>query len=613
MGLFEKALETFDNMQQRYAGEYIADQQAPLAPIGFITTKSAIQVMINEKSEFLSAIKVEETVLIPATQKSSGRTNTSAPHPLFDNIGYLSGNDKEKYEAYLKQLKEWIEFDSENKLLLAVYDYVKKGELISDLEKYNCIDRKDDGKIKNEKDLIVWKFLDSKTGKYVDLWKNKEIMDSFGKYYIDKINHGEKNICMVSGKNESVTNQHLKGIFSLNGNAKLISANDSENFTYRGRFIDSSEACTVSYEASQKVHNALKWLISNQGIHLDKKDDDSKKESGIFGGRCFLCWNPKGREIPGLTAPLMKKTEKSPKISEYKDMLSKVVNGYKTELPEKENVIIASFDAATTGRLSISYYNELMASDYLDRLKFWDETCCWVTYDKKVYSPSLWQIVNTAFGTLREAKGKESFKADDKIVPQMMQTLLSCRVDMAKMPLNFMRALVCKSENLQLCNDIKIRNSLLFTTCAVIKKYRYDYFKEDCQMALEPQKKDRSYQYGRLLAVLEKAEKDTYAIGEERETNAIRMQSVFVNRPAYAAKILIEKVKTGYYPKLNGGLKLKYEKLIGEIMAVISEFPDNEYNKSLSETYLLGYYLQKNSLYAKKENDTENTEVKTEE
>ena len=94
MGLFEKALETFDNMQKRYAGKYIADQQAPLAPIGFITTRSAIQVMINEKSEFISAIKAEELVLIPATQESAGRTSGLAPHPLFDNIGYLSGNDK---------------------------------------------------------------------------------------------------------------------------------------------------------------------------------------------------------------------------------------------------------------------------------------------------------------------------------------------------------------------------------------------------------------------------------------------------------------------------------------------------------------------------------------
>ena len=43
-------------------------------------------------------------------------------------------------------------------------------------------------------------------------------------------------------------------------------------------------------------------------------------------------------------------------------------------------------------------------------------------------------------------------------------------------------------------------------------------------MALEPEKQDRSYQYGRLLAVLEKAERDTYSSDETREPNAIRMQ-----------------------------------------------------------------------------------------
>lgn len=594
MGLFEKALETFDNMQQRYAGEYITNQ-APLAPIGFITTKSTIQVMINEKSEFLSATKAEETVLIPATQKSASRTRNPEPHPLFDKIDYLSGNEKDKREAYLKQLKEWIDYDLGNILLIAVYNYIKKDEIISDLTKYGF------EKSKDREGIIRFSVLNTETGEVNCLWKNSDLFISFQKYYMRKIEKSVKNICMVTGKDDIISPKHLGRILlgadKKKANAKLISSNDKINFTYRGRFIEASEACTVSYEASQKAHNVLKWLIANQGVTLEE--------------RCFLCWCPEGVEIPKATTILLRKEEI--RASEYRQELQKVLQSYKVKLPENSSVVIVSFEAPNKGRLAVTYYNELQASDYLDRLKFWDETCCWVTYDKRVYSPSLWQIVNTAFGTLRESKGKESFKADDKIVPQMMQTLLSCRVDMAKMPLNFMRALVCKSENLQLYNDIKIRNNLLFTTCAVIKKYRYDYFKEDCQMALEPQKKDRSYQYGRLLAVLEKAEKDTYLPGEERETNAIRMQSVFVNRPAYAAKILIEKVKTGYYPKLNGGLKLKYEKLIGEIMAVISEFPDNEYNKSLSETYLLGYYLQKNSLYAKKENDTENTEVKTEE
>ena len=118
-------------------------------------------------------------------------------------------------------------------------------------------------------------------------------------------------------------------------------------------------------------------------------------------------------------------------------------------------------------------------------------------------------------------------------------------------------------------------------------------------MALEPENKDRSYQFGRLLAVLEKAEKDAYREGETRETNAIRMQSVFVQRPGYASKIIIDQLKNAYYPHLDLRKRNYYERLIGQIMQVISESEEG-YNKPLKETYILGYYLQKNDLYAKK-------------
>lgn len=124
-------------------------------------------------------------------------------------------------------------------------------------------------------------------------------------------------------------------------------------------------------------------------------------------------------------------------------------------------------------------------------------------------------------------------------------------------------------------------------------------------MALDVEKKDRSYQYGRLLAVLEKIEKDTYDKGDSRETNAIRMQSVFVKRPAYTTKIVLEQLKNSYYPKLNPGARIYYDKIIGQIMEIISEFDDYEYNKPLSETYLLGYYLQQNNMYSKKEDEEE--------
>ncbi len=120
-------------------------------------------------------------------------------------------------------------------------------------------------------------------------------------------------------------------------------------------------------------------------------------------------------------------------------------------------------------------------------------------------------------------------------------------------------------------------------------------------MALEPTRRDRSYQFGRLLAVLEKIEADTYDKSETRETNAMRMQSVFVRRPGYATKIIMDQLKNGYYPRLKPGQRVFYDRLIGEIIEQLSLFPEEEYNKSLSETYLPGYYLQKNALYTKKE------------
>lgn len=60
-----------------------------------------------------------------------------------------------------------------------------------------------------------------------------------------------------------------KKIVSVNGNAKLLSANDSTNFTYRGRFASKEEALQVDGETSQKIHSTLQWLVNNHGTITD--------------------------------------------------------------------------------------------------------------------------------------------------------------------------------------------------------------------------------------------------------------------------------------------------------------------------------------------------------
>ena len=150
------------------------------------------------------------------------------------------------------------------------------------------------------------------------------------------------------------------------------------------------------------------------------------------------------------------------------------------------------------------------------------------------------------------------------------------------------------------------KNRLLFTACAVLRKYIYDHYKEVYDLSLEKDRDDRSYQYGRLLAIMEKIEKDALQGSSNRTTYAEKLTPMFVNRPERTMSIIITHVRHAYLSKLNDGARIWYENMIGEIYEKLSTFPPEEGNKKLDESYLFGYYLQRNDFYTKKaETETE--------
>ena len=592
MGLLQKALETYEAMEG-LAGIYEEGKEEPLAPIGHIVTKAQIEVTIDADGRFVGAKSADKDkkIIIPVTEESSGRTSSPAAHPLCEQLGYLLGDDEVKFDLYINNLTQWCQSAYAHPKAKAVLAYIQQRTLRSDLTNAGLSTDK-------EKDMVCWRVLGFGISDHSAVWEDVSLMKAYSSYYLSQ-KQGETNLCMLTGEDTHITWQHLKGAFSLNGNAKIISANDSSNFTYRGRFAEPEEAASVGYLASQKAHNALKWLISTQGT--------------VQGGRAFVCWNPQGRAVPKPIWPLqfqLEEEESLPDYQSYRQDLRRKLAGYQDKWQPEDQVIIAAFDAATTGRLAITYYNEMFGSDFLERLARWDETCCWNDYYNGIQSPLLYNIIAFAFGTPRGETGK--VEPDEKMIAPQMQRLLSCRIDQAVFPLDIMQALVTRAGNLQIYTKTN-RNRLLCIACAAIRKYYIDHKKEELELVLEPERKDRSYQWGRLLAVMEKIERDTYDPDEKREPNAIRMQSVFVKRPGYAFMVIMEQLKNAYYPRLHVGLRTKYERLISEIMEQLHlslEDPE-DYGKPLTESYLPGYYLQKSALYTKKEN--EETEEHTDE
>lgn len=610
MGLFQKAVETYDNMKS-LAGAESEERKAALAPIGFITTGVQIEITVTEDGEFRGAEQIfdisedskekspksEKKIIIPATQKSAGRSSTSAktsPHPLCDKLMFMCPENKESYEAYLEQLQDWCDSEFACPKIKAILKYVKKGTIPADIASV--------GKIKVKKDTFVcWRVLSTDCAEPEEVWKSRSVIDSYINYYQSKIDASpEKALCYVSGELIMPADKHPGGV--VPGNAKLISSDDKNNFTYRGRFADDSEALTVGFISSQKAHNALKWVVSNDGFRC--------------GDRMFVCWNPKGKKTKNPVAsffPEYSEEEENPTPTNYRKILAKTVLGYKNNFKPEDETVTAVFEAASKGRLSVCYYSEMKAEDFLERLRFWDETTAWLHRTFGVTSPNLRNIADAAYGVPRTIGENQTVETDEKVLAIAMQRLLLCRLEKAPFPADIMRSAVQKCSSLQLYDKLN-REKQLFTTCAIIKKYIYDRFKEEWNMALEPEKKNRSYQFGRLLAVLEKAERGTFDNGEKREPNAIRMWSLFVKRPMYATTVIIEQLKNAYYHRLEPGERGDYDKLIEGIMRVISEFPENEIGKPLGEEYLMGYYLQKDALYPKKNNDNDdNNESEDEE
>lgn len=582
MGLLQKAVETYDS-HRTYASRN-REGQAMMAPVGHIITRAELEITLDMDGHFVDAVavdKMEPKIIIPATESSAGRTSAPCAHPLCEQIGYLIPANAKKYQLYVAQLSDWVDSPHTHPKLGPILRYVKEQTLLSDLVRCGLVKLDEKGMPDNEKRLVRWRVLG---GEQEACWLDQGLFDAFTQYYLAS-QTGDNGLCMVTGVVGTIAAQHPKGIVSLNGNAKLISANDSSGFTYRGRFTEEDQALTVSYEVSQKAHNALRWLVDTQGVRA------------AFGGRTFLCWNPQGRSIIQPHMPFMRPPEPIFQPSDYRTALQTVLNSKKAELKISDGVVLAAFDAATTGRLSLTYYNELQGYDFLQRLHDWDVACCWPHRNFGIQTPSLKQIVDCAFGTQRGGR----LETDDRVLRQQMQRLIACRVDRSAIGMDIVQSLTQRASRPQ-AYDQYVWEDILFTACAVIRKYRMDRFKEEWKMALEVERRDRSYQYGRLLAVMEKVERDTFGSGESREPNAIRLQSIFCQRPMQTAANLEMQLERAYFPRLKPGSRIWYKNLMGQILEMLSLFPD-ELDKPLDGTYLLGYYLQRAALYAKKTDD----------
>jgi CRISPR-associated protein Csd1 len=364
VGLLQKACETYEK-HEKYVG-VSREGHAIMCPVSHIITSAQIEITVDENGKFVSARSVDKNeakIIIPVTEESGGRTSAPCAHPLCDQIQYIAPYNEEKHKLYVEILSKWTNSEYTHPKLKPILKYIEGETVMNDLLVSNVVKLNDKGVPKDEKMIIRWVVVGLGEENSGPCWTDISLFKSFIDFY-SSLSGDSKELCMITGDEAVTAKQHPKGIIPINGNAKLISANDSSNFTYRGRFTTDTQAATISYIASQKAHNAIRWVASEQGE--------------IIGGRTFICCNPAGNKVHRPTNPLLRNEETYTKPSDYKDALRNALLGYKNLFEDDTSgVVIAAFDAATTGRLALTYYNELDAMDFITRLYDWDDICSW--------------------------------------------------------------------------------------------------------------------------------------------------------------------------------------------------------------------------------------------
>jgi len=613
--------ETYRNMSQ--SGLY-----KDLLPIAHTTQNCHIEITLNKHSEIVDATvigKEDAETLIPCTEESAGRTGTHPKnHPLMDKLQYIAGDytefGGEKGEAfhkeYMQDLENWCNSQYSHPVVKIIYDYLKKGTVISDLVQYKVLHCDSNGKLYskypdknnvpaifkvvqgNQRDAFV-RFKVTGVESKDEIWEDEGLRQCYINYYLSK--KTEKSLCYVTGELKSCSSNHPQKIRHTGDKAKLISANDTSGFTFRGRFYEAPEAAGVSYEVSQGAHNALKWLIKKQGAN--------------FGGRVFVAWNPKGYKVPDMledSYDLLFDIDQPQAYTakEFAQQLELALAGYKANLNYRDRIVIMVLDAATVGRMAITFYREMLANELIDNLKYWHNACAWkhrykFSEDKRPVefygAPSPKDIALAAFGIERS----NFLEMDDKLLKNVVERILHCIIDRASLPYD-----IVKSAFRNVCHPQNYKNAgnwqkVLSICCALLKKHYYEKSngKEEWTVEINEKEESLSYLCGRMLAVADALEKRTYTNEERnsRTTCAMRYFTKFSEHPCQTWEI-ISKMLTPYIAKL-GKQAHYYQEMLAGISAKINP-EEFKLAKNLDGRMALGFYAQQNLIYSKKDKES---------
>lgn len=653
----------------------IADELKPI-PVSHTIQNAHINIVIDGKGNFRRGRVLEKTqIVLPATEKSAGRTSGEAAHPLADKLQYVAedyakfGGKKAPYfKGYRDQLAQWCQSENNHPSAQVVLDYIVKGQVIADLvnhqiawldgngELLRCwpnengdppplfkvLPKESGGMLEQGNALVCWTVEDEGI-ECPDTWRDSSLQKQWMTY--DNANAGVQGLCFVSGAVQPLAVSHPAKLRHSGDKAKLISSNDMSGFTFKGRFTDSNhsvaesglQSAGVGLVTTQKAHSALRWLIGRPG------------QAFRNGDQVIVAWAVSGKEIPSpLAATSDFDLDDFDEVADYSPptlidsttqqdhsidlghsfaaKLTRYMNGYRARLSDADQISIMAIDSATPGRMGISYYRETLAEEYLDRISQWHSDLAWpqrvmieIPQQRgKPKSKVAWPISAPSPYVMLQSLYGDVIKSSESVKKIFYERLIPCILEGRPLPLDLLKLSFSRACNTTGQEHWEWERSL-GVACSLHRGFHLRHtskeLRKDLAMSLDTSNTSRDYLYGRLLALAERLEDVALRAADiHRPTTANRLMQRFADRP-YETWLTIYKQLDPYLRQMKTSRPGFLTKISNEMDSVMDLFSHDDFTspKALKGEFLLGFHCQRLALTQKTEEKNDTNVESTEE
>lgn len=572
-----------------------ADPESHIAPLGLQWQEIKFIIVIDSAGQF---IDLQDTrgedgrgrkYLVPKSIKRAGSKAYETAFLLWDHYGYVLNhpkNDDEsakkmadlQHQSFLKVIDELPENIKKNKELAAVHLFYKKQGPIAVKNHRNWQDCAQipgcnlSFQLLGETRLVpeseaIRQFISSKEQSTAE--SEDEIVGR----------------CLITGLKAPIARLHTATpIRDSKSNATIVAFQKNSGYDSYGK--EQAYNAPISQNAEAAYSTALKELLTSQ------------KNKTVIAGSTILFWairkerKNNGFDLEESFQWFFSEDRDDPdrSVKAVKSLYDAVHTG---QLPRSEDKFYILSLSPNAARISIRFFRQGSINEIGSKIyqHFNDLEIC-----KAPHDPEYLSLYRLLTATALQYKM-------DNVPPNLASAVLVSVLDGTAYPETLLQ---------QCIRRIRAEREVTRARAAIIKatinrnNRLHKPSEKEITMALDPTNTKIGYLLGRLFAVLEKIQEE--ASPGLNATIRDRFFGAASSTPVTVFSQLL-KLKNHHVAKLeNPGRRIFFEKLVGEIVANLSEFPSH---LAFSEQayFSIGYYHQRQDFFMSRKNENESKQL----